>query len=65
MIKDMKIGTQGSHKTRHGSKGLTWGENGAVRTTTKEYRDGWDLIFSKKKSSEEIEEVCDDNSTND
>ena len=49
-IKGMEIGKSGSHTDRHGYKGLSWGVNGSVRPTTKDYRSGWDLAFGNKST---------------
>ena len=44
------LGWSGTTKDRQGSSGGNWGDNGAGRPTTEEYKEGYDKVdFSKGK----------------
>lgn len=47
------LGHTGTHKDRQGSASGGWGDNGAARPTTEEYRNKYDEIdFEKNKPKE-------------
>lgn len=52
------LGHTGSHKDRQGTKGGGWGDNGAGRPTTEEYRSNYDNIdFSKSQEEKKTYRV--------
>lgn len=46
-IVGMNQGGSGTHKMRTGTV-MGWGENGYPRTSTEEFRDGYDIAFEGK-----------------
>ena len=54
-IVGMNQGGSGSHKSRSG-KVMGWGLNGYPRTSTPEFRDGFDVAFSGNDDTKKAEQ---------